>query len=198
MGRKRTTDRQVILDAVERVVARDGAANLTIDAIATEAGVTKATVLYDYKSKQALVEAVVERAIRQDDMDHARAEARLEALDNRVINGHIVACSTASSKGKIAVALNICTALAPDSGLRENIYLHQVAVMEKIVETSRSPRGALLAYLALEGLKSFDRLGSHNFIDDDREKLLREISWLATETPCEKTLPHSEHKSDTD
>lgn len=189
MGRRRTTDRQVILDAVERVVARDGAANLTIDAIAAEAGVTKATVLYDHKSKQALVEAVVERAIRQDDMDHARAEARLEALQNRVITGHIVTCSTASAEEKIAIALNICAALAPDSGLRENICLHQVAVMERIVETSRSPRGALLAYLALEGLKSLDRLGSHTFIDDDREKLLREISWLVTATPCETELP---------
>ena len=56
MGRKRAIDQQQVLDAAERVVGRDGAANLTVDAVAREAGVSKASVLYDYKSKQALID----------------------------------------------------------------------------------------------------------------------------------------------
>lgn len=65
MGRKRVIDQQAVLDAAERVVGRDGAANLTIDAVAREAGINKASVLYDHKSKQALVEAVVDRALSE-------------------------------------------------------------------------------------------------------------------------------------
>ena len=55
MGRKRVIDQEQVLDAAQRVVARDGAARLTLDAVAEEAGISKASVIYDYKSKQALI-----------------------------------------------------------------------------------------------------------------------------------------------
>ena len=57
MGRLRIIDRDAVLTAAERVVRRDGAARLTIEAVAAEAGISKASVLYDYKTKQALIKA---------------------------------------------------------------------------------------------------------------------------------------------
>ena len=42
MGRRRTIDRNAILQAAERVVHRSGAARLTLDAVAAEAGISKA------------------------------------------------------------------------------------------------------------------------------------------------------------
>lgn len=41
-----------ILDAAERVVVRDGAVGLSIDAVAREASVSKSRVVYDHKSCQ--------------------------------------------------------------------------------------------------------------------------------------------------
>ena len=63
MGRHRVIDRDAMLDAAERVVVRDGAAKLSLDAVATEAGISKASVLYDYKTKHALIRALVERRV---------------------------------------------------------------------------------------------------------------------------------------
>ena len=39
LARQRSIDPEAVLDAAERVVIRDGAANLTLDAVAVEAGI---------------------------------------------------------------------------------------------------------------------------------------------------------------
>jgi AcrR family transcriptional regulator len=67
--------RERLLDAAEKVVARDGVANLTLDAVAREGGVSKGGLLYHFPSKSALITSVVERLAVQCDADHANAIA---------------------------------------------------------------------------------------------------------------------------
>lgn len=185
MGRRRTIDQQSILDAAERVVARDGAANLTLDAVAREAGVGKATVLYDFKSKQALIEAVVDRSFAADNARHAALEDALPGAENQAIRGRIAAAAHAPPADFRAVALNLSAALALDDGLRAKMQANQARVVERIVGASASPRGALLAYLALEGLKFLEFLDFHHFDEPERDRIIREIGWLATAAPEE-------------
>lgn len=61
MGRKRTIDRNAILDAAEAIVTEEGAGQLTFDAVARRAGVSKGGVLYCYASKRELVAAMTRR-----------------------------------------------------------------------------------------------------------------------------------------
>lgn len=189
MGRKRVIDQHAVLDAAERVVGRDGAANLTIDAVAKEAGVNKASVLYDHKSKQALVEAVVDRAFERDTAFHAGIEEKLDAAEDRAIRGRILAACEPPSEEFKAVALNLSAALALDEGLRSKMQQSQARTITRIEETSPSPRGALLAYLALEGLKFLEHLDFHHFSREDRDRVIREINWLVTAQPGEIDLP---------
>jgi AcrR family transcriptional regulator len=189
MGRKRVIDQQAVLDAAERVVGRDGAANLTIDAVAREAGVNKASVLYDHKSKQALVEAVVDRAFVRDSAHHAAIEEQIDEPADRAIKGRILAASEPPPEEFKAVALNLSAALALDAGLRDKMQTSQARTIALILETSPSPRGALLAYLALEGLKFLEHLDFHHFPRKERDKILREINWLVTAQPGEIELP---------
>jgi len=51
----RPATRDVILDAAERVVSREGSGRLTIDAVVRESGFSKGGVLYNFPSKQALI-----------------------------------------------------------------------------------------------------------------------------------------------
>lgn len=183
MGRKRVIDQDRILDAAERVVARDGAVRLTLDAVALEAGVSKASVLYDYKSKQAMVEAVVERAFRADNAFHAAVTEGLGAVDSPTIRGRIAATVVPPTDSINAVALNLTAALALDQGLRQRMQANQQAVLAAIAETSASPRGAQLAYLALEGLKLLEHLDFHRFEPTERQRILREIQWLVDSQP---------------
>ncbi|SFJ03192.1 regulatory protein, tetR family [Phyllobacterium sp. CL33Tsu] len=188
MGRKRVIDQQAILDAAERVVGRDGAANLTVEAVAKEAGVNKASVLYDHKSKQALVEAVVDRAFERDTAFHAGIEEQIDGPEDRAIKGRILATAEPPPEAFKAVALNLSATLALDEGLRRKMQESQARTIARIEETSPSPRGALLAYLALEGLKFLEHLDFHHFPREDRDRVLREINWLVTAQPGEIDL----------
>lgn len=53
-----------LLDAAETVVERQGIANLTLEAVALEAGLSKGGLLYHFPSKDRLVEALVARSAR--------------------------------------------------------------------------------------------------------------------------------------
>lgn len=183
MGRKRVIDQQAILDAGETVVGRDGAANLTLDAVALAAGISKASVIYDFKSKQALIEAIVERAFRLDHERHAAVELALNAPDSPTIRARIKVASEPPPEAFKPVALNLSSALTLDPALRSRMQASQAQTIGRILETAASPRGALLAYLALEGLKFLEYLDFHHFSPDERARLIGEIEWLVTATP---------------
>lgn len=183
MGRKRVIDQQAILDAGEAVVARVGAANLTLDAVAAEAGISKASVIYDYKTKQALVEAIVERAFRLDRERHAAVEAAIGPVGSVAIRGRIKVAAEPPPEEFKPVALSLSAALTIDPALRSRMQDSQAETIARILDTASSPRGALLAYLALEGLKFLEYLDFHHFSPNDRSRIIREIDWLVTTTP---------------
>lgn len=67
MGRKPTITRERLLEIAEGIVRSDGAAGLTIDALAEAAGISKGGVQYSFSSKDDLVRALVERWTLQFD-----------------------------------------------------------------------------------------------------------------------------------
>ena len=54
------TRKIAILDAASKIVAEKGIFHLTLDAVAEEAGISKGGLLYHYRSKEILVEKMVE------------------------------------------------------------------------------------------------------------------------------------------
>lgn len=70
--------RERVLDAAERVLLVDGATAFTLDAVAARAEVSKGGLLYHFPSKEALLAALVERAVATvdsalEDAAHATA-----------------------------------------------------------------------------------------------------------------------------
>src|SRR5262245_2150654 len=57
--------RDRLLDAAEAVVVRQGIANLTLDAVAAEAGLSKGGLLHHFPTKDKLVEGMVVRSAEQ-------------------------------------------------------------------------------------------------------------------------------------
>lgn len=183
MGRKRVIDQEQILDAAEFVVARDGAARLTLDAVAKQAGISKGSVVYDYKSKQALIEAVVRRAVRMDNALNTAATDGLGDIDSAAIRGRIAAASAPFPEEFQPVALNLTAALAQDEQLRSIIQANQAAVIAEVVQGAANPRGALLSYLALEGLKFLESLDFYRWPPEERSRILADIEWLVDVQP---------------
>jgi len=68
--------RSQILDAAQAVVMRDGVRNLTLEAVAANAGISKGGLLYHFRSKEDLAAAMIERSIAW--FDDALADAARE------------------------------------------------------------------------------------------------------------------------
>lgn len=184
MGRKRVIDRDHILDAAERVTGRDGAVNLTLDSVALEAGVSKGSVVYDHKTKHALIGAIVQRALARDNAFNTACAEHIGDVDSRVVRGRIAAAANPLPTEQRAIALSLCAALAQDASLREAMQHNQSSVITAVLDDAAVPRGALLAYLALEGLKLLESLDFHVFPRTERSRLLREIDWLVDLDPA--------------
>lgn len=183
MARPRVIDQNDILDAAEAVVLRSGAAHLTLDAVAAEAGISKASVIYDYKTKQQLIKAVIERRVAFGEDRIRVATEELGAVSSASIRGLIAAVSDAKPDDARAVAVNLGAALAQDDELRKPIEDFYGRTIASVLATSSSPRGGLLAFLALEGLRALEWRDFHSWPDDERQRILRDIDWLVDAVP---------------
>ncbi|MEU5696980.1 TetR/AcrR family transcriptional regulator [Actinosynnema sp. NPDC020468] len=86
MSGRTAATKQKLFDAALRLVGERGAASVTVDEIAAEAGVAKGTVYYNFASKDALVDALFRHGVdllaarlrvAQDEADTADAMAAL-------------------------------------------------------------------------------------------------------------------------
>ena len=181
MSRPRTIDQGAILDAAEVVVARDGAARLTLDAVALEAGISKASVIYDYKSKQALVRAVVERRVADEQAKLRLAIAERGPCPDAAIRGRIAVAAERLPDHVEAAALNLCSALAQDAELRGLMNRSFRDDLAAVLDGSPDPRAARLAFLAVEGLRSLEFLGFLRWPEAERAQILHDIEALLSE-----------------
>jgi AcrR family transcriptional regulator len=63
MATKKTLKRDLLLVAAIQIALERGAAQLTLDAVASDAGVSKGGLLYHFPSKEALISGMIEYAI---------------------------------------------------------------------------------------------------------------------------------------
>lgn len=70
-----STTRTRLLDALQSLLLAGGPATVTLEAVAAEAGVSKGGLLYHFRSKDALLEGLVERlaALAETEIAQARA-----------------------------------------------------------------------------------------------------------------------------
>lgn len=178
MARPRVIEQSNILDAAERVVVREGATHLTLDAVATEAGISKASVIYDYKSKQQLINAVIRRCVEKEEARIQAMTAPLGSFPSAAINGLIAAAAEPPRDHVRAVAVNLVAALAQHAESRSFLEAAYARMIGSVAETAENPRGAILAFLALEGLKRLELHNLHQWSDAERADILRDIRWL--------------------
>ncbi len=90
--RRRSRTREEILDAARTVLLRSGVAAMTLDAVATEAGMSKTGLYYYFPSKDALVFELVYAAVDRHahEVDDATSKARDGAGAVRAVIGETV------------------------------------------------------------------------------------------------------------
>jgi len=170
---KKVTDSE-ILDAIERVVVKLGVSHLSIDAVAQEAGISKSRVVYDYKSKTALLEALIDR---QFERDTARINSLLvECADSPhpELFARIKIAEQALDSKERAVAMAITSSMSSEESLRQRM-LRFIERDLLAMDSGAKPEAARMAYFAFIGFSCHEWFGLVDRSDEERLPFLEQI-----------------------
>jgi AcrR family transcriptional regulator len=169
----RPSRRTELLDAAVAVVRRDGAAALTLDAVAAEAGVSKGGVLYHFASKRALIDGLLTRWL--DDF-----EERMGGGED-LLAGYVSACDlSAAGPDRTASEFGVLAAMIDQPAVLEAARERQAGWMERILAGAADPVDAWLVRLAADGLWYSDLLGIAPPEGDDRRRLIARLLALSS------------------
>ncbi|MCD2178676.1 TetR/AcrR family transcriptional regulator [Rhizobium sp. C1] len=171
-----------ILDAAERVVMKLGAAGLSIDAVAQEAGVSKSTVVYDHKSKSALLCALIDRRLTAEMDSQAKAIAEAKDTLHPELFGRLKAAEREIDDVDRAVAMAISASVSHEEALHKQMREWTLADLEAM-KAGPKPEAALLAYLALSGFQCTSFFGFHHWDEQERARILEGIRTLYSAYP---------------
>lgn len=184
MGRTRKIKKDDILDAAERVVLKLGAAGLSIDAVAQEAGVSKSTVVYDHKSKSALLEALIDRRMGIELERQAVAVAAAADTPHPELFGRIEAAARVVDDTERAVAFAVCASVSSEEKLQQQMRSWTLDDLNAMAAGPK-PKAALMAYLALSGFFVTELFGFHQWSAEEQSSILEGVRMIYTSYPEE-------------
>jgi AcrR family transcriptional regulator len=156
----RPTRRDDLLDAAERVVRRDGAAHLTLDAVAAEAGTSKGGLLYHFATKEALLAALVARLVESFGTSLGRAVDADPDPRGRWTRAYVrIAADPDGTSPEDATAVGLLAALAADPALVDPLRARYVEWRARLLDDGLPEEDALIVALAADGLWMADLLG---------------------------------------
>ena len=151
-----TNSREEILDAAEAVVQERGAAGMTLDAVAAQAGVSKGGLLYHFPSKDALLEAMVERIARMARKHFAEELAKEPKGRGR--HARVFLRMMLGGKGSFfpllqRMATPLFVAIAGNPDLLGPMRAAYAELREGMIKDGLPPERAWLILSALDGIK---------------------------------------------
>lgn len=172
--------RDIILDAAEAVVEREGARRLTIDAVVRQSGYSKGGVLYNFPSKQALIEGMVVRMIEAARADYART------LDEAVKAGEplmpaLVKASFCRREKSERLSMGLLAAVAEQPELLDPVRDFLTELRAIFIANAPDADAARVAFYALDGLHFNAMFGLCALDDPERNGLEACIMNLVSE-----------------
>jgi AcrR family transcriptional regulator len=164
----------MLLDAALDLIAERGVAELTYDALAERAGVSKGGLLYHFESKEALLEALAERLIERYAEARRKTKEGLPDTPSRELKGYAIASMHNRSKADRA------SARLRMSGLYDNrpgkaYYAQRFREISAELDFDR----AAIVHLAVEGLWYMELAGVSPFSAMERRQIVLKLLSLA-------------------
>lgn len=180
MGRQQSIDRDSVLDAAEKVIARDGAGGLTLEAVAREAGVSKGGLQYCYRSKDSLIEAMVHRVMTAHEGRVRRYVAMNEDDPLANIVGYIEA-ARAEDMSTNSRSASLLASLVRAPEFQQAIRQGYRQMFQTVDLKTQAGRVARVALIAAEGICLLRGLGLYEMEDDEWEDVFSTIRSLVAQ-----------------
>ena len=150
MGRQPTIDRNRVLDVAERLVGERGAAALTIDAVASAAGISKGGVQSCFGTKETMIAAMLDRWFKEYAADiETFLAGRTDSMSARVTAHADVSLNTVGDSAQRAATLVVSLLQSPEQlGAIRDWYADR---FEGLFAAGDAARHLRLALLATEG-----------------------------------------------
>lgn len=160
--RKAEETRRDLIDAANHIVRTQGAARLTLDAVAQHAGVSKGGLIYHFPSKEALISAQVGALMAAFEQRIAEAEAQDADPDSR---GRFLRAYVRANLNSPSEELEIVGGLqaALSEGIRDVLqdYIDDSnRIRQRAMSDGCDPITAMIVVAASDALWSNELLGS--------------------------------------
>jgi len=176
MKPRKSNSRDKILAAAADVAREAGPGNLSLDAVASRAGISKGGLLYNFPSKAKLMQALVEQHLQ----DFHKA---LEHTHSADAGGNLLAAyirlSVEECQETEASASWIFSAIAEDPEFLTPIKAFKRQLFERLKAETPDLKALLVAYLAIEGLRSMTLFEFHTLEDEERRLLTGSLLEMA-------------------
>ena len=167
--------RTAIIEAALHVLARDGAGQLTLDAVAREAGISKGGLMHQFRTKEAVIKALLEHHITY--IDTFRQDYLLEngdSLPRPELSAEIAADREATTMPH-SIALAVFGAMAEDQHLLAPVREHAKCRTELLRAEAEDPDEAMMKWFAGKGILFCSLLGINPLDEAGVERLFRRL-----------------------
>jgi AcrR family transcriptional regulator len=192
--------RNAALEAATRIIARDGPGRLTLDAIARESGLSKGGVMHQFRTKEAVLKALLERQMEHFEEFSTRYMAKVsETSANPNLATQLATVREAATSPNSA-ALALVAAMVENPGLMVLPREREMKRVEAIKAEAADPDLALLRWAAARGLLLTSLFGMSPLGNDEHQRLFTRLlddeKWRPLEQPAEKpTRPRAAKSS---
>ena len=165
---KTNNRQQEILEAANHVVLAQGAAHLTLDAVAQMAGVSKGGLLYHFPNKESLIAGMLELYL--DDFER-RIEAALSTLPDGEPGGWLKAYVLASFDEQLenpSLIAGVIAAVVDNPALLTRVRLRYTDWLNRSIASGVSRQTAVLVLQSTDGLWYAEWLGINLLDAEDR------------------------------
>lgn len=171
----RASSYNTIIDAAEAVVIEAGASHMTLDAVATKAGVSKGGLLHHFPNKVALLVAMVERQIKMHQDARKRALKSIRKGPCRELKSFVVMAARERNPIHNRLGASMSAAISHDPRLNEPIRKVVQETYVKFAESNIGFERAAIIALAVDGMKLQEMLSISPFSEDERARILDEL-----------------------
>jgi AcrR family transcriptional regulator len=159
MGRRPSIDRDQVLALAERIVAERGAAALTIEAVASAAGISKGGVQSCFGTKEAMIGAMLDRWFQDYAEGVAAALAGRQDSPAARLGAHVALSLDDATHESTARSAALVAALLPRPDQLGTVRAWYAARFAGLFEGGEASRPLRLALLATEGAVLLRHLG---------------------------------------
>lgn len=178
--------RNTVLEAALAIIARDGPGRLTLDAIVRESGVSKGGLMHQFRTKEAVLKALLERQIAYFENFSQKYLAEHGAGQKQPNLAAQIATLREALPEPHSVAFALVGAVAQEPSLLSMTREIDAKRLEAIKAEAPDPDLATLRWMAAQGLVMSAVLGICPVPEHERarlfDRLMDDRKWTGMET----------------